>query len=349
MTDPGSVAPARGFGTGVGRRGEAPAAGVLGVGHHVPERAVTNAELTETLQTTDEWIRSRTGIRERRVAAPGQACSDLALPAARMALERAGVAPAGLDLILVGTVTPDHAFPSTACVLQERLGAPGAAAMDISAACTGFLYALSTAEALIRAGSIRYALVVGAEVLSKILNWGDRSTAILLGDGAGAAVLGPVDAGCGVLSTYLGADGAGGPLVCMPAGGSRMPTTAETLAAGLNTFSQNGREVYRFATQIMGDAAEEALSRAGLRPEDVSLLVPHQANFRIIEAAARRFGFPMERVWVNIDRYGNTSSASIPIGLSEAVAAGRLHAGDIVLAVAFGAGLTWGAVTLRWV
>lgn len=342
-----AAAPRPGFGVRTGWTGAA-AAGILGVGHHLPERVLTNLELTQTLDTSDEWIRTRTGIRERRLAAPEQATSDLALPAARQALERAGIRGEDLDLILVGTVTPDHAFPSTACVLQEALSAKRAAAMDISAACTGFLYGVATAEAMIRAGAARYVLVVGAEVLSKILNWQDRSTAILLGDGAGAAVLGPAPAGFGVLSTHLGADGAGGPLVCMPAGGSRLPTTPETLATGQNAFQQNGREVYRFATQIMGDAAEEALVRAGLAPEDVSLLVPHQANYRIIEAAARRFGFPMERVWVNIDRYGNTSSASIPIGLSEAMAAGRLHRGDVVLAVAFGGGLTWGAAVLRW-
>ncbi len=325
-----------------------PAAGILGVGHYLPPRVVTNADLEQRLDTSDEWIRTRTGIRERRMAEPDQATSDLALPAARMALERAGRTAADLDLIIVATVTPDHAFPSTACVLQHELGAKGSAAMDISAACTGFLYGVATAEAMIRAGSVRYALVVGAEVLSKILNWRDRSTAILLGDGAGAAVLGPCEEGSGILSTYFAADGAGGPLVRMPAGGSRMPTTPETLEQGLNAFWQNGREVYRFATQIMGDAAEEALRRAGLGPEEVSLLVPHQANYRIIESAARRFGFPMERVAVNIDRYGNTSSASIPIALSEATAEKRLTPGDAVLAVAFGGGLTWASAVFRW-
>ena len=336
---------------GFGKRAQAtghPAAGIIGVGHHLPERVVTNEDLTQLLETSDEWIRTRTGIRTRRLAGPEVATSDLALPAAQQALERAGIGADQLDLILVGTVTPDHAFPSTACVLQERLGAHRAAAMDISAACTGFLYGLATAEAQIRAGSARYVLVVGAEVLSKILNWQDRTTAVLLGDGAGAAVLGPAPEGYGVLSTYLGADGKGGPLVRMPAGGSRQPTTPETLASGLNTFQQNGREVYRFATQIMGDAAEEALTRAGLEPAAVTLLVPHQANYRIIESAARRFGFPMERVWVNIDRFGNTSAASIPIGLSKAVGAGRLQRGDVVLAVAFGGGLTWGSAVLRW-
>ncbi len=336
----------RGFGAAAP---PAAAAGILGTGHYLPERVVTNAELEQRLDTTDEWIRTRTGIRERRIAAPGQATSDLALPAARAALERAGIAPTDLDLILVATVTPDHAFPSTACLLQDRLGAAQAAAADVGAACTGFLYGVSMAEALIRAGAVRYALVVGAEVLSKILNWDDRSTAILLGDGAGAVVLGPVEEGFGIRSTYLGADGSKGPLVSLPAGGSRRPTSPETLAAGLNAFQQNGREVYKFATQIMGDAADVALSRAGLTPADVTLLVPHQANYRIIEAAARRFAFPMERVWVNIDRYGNTSAASIPIGLSEAVQAGRLQRDAVVLAVAFGSGLTWGAITLRWV
>lgn len=335
-------------GFGASRVG-APAAGILGVGHCVPERILTNADLERMLDTSDEWIRTRTGIRERRMADPQQATSDLALPAARQALARARVAPEQLDLIVVATVTPDYSFPSTACVLQEQLGAVQAAAMDISAACTGFLYGLATIEGLIRAGSVRYALLIGAETLSKILNWSDRTTAILLGDGAGAVVLGPAPEGFGVLSTYVHADGHGGPLVIMPAGGSRMPPSAETVAGHLHTFQQNGREVYRFATKIMGDAAEEALVRAGLTPEDVALLVPHQANLRIIQAAAARFNFPMDRVWVNIDRLGNTSSASIPIGLSEAVAADRLHAGDVVLAVAFGGGLTWAAATIRWV
>ena len=341
--------PVPGFGWGVlPARPPVAAVGVLGVGHHVPEREVSNADLEAVMDTSDEWIRTRTGIRTRRQARADEATSDLALPAARLALQRAGLSGSDLDLIVVGTVTPDHAFPSTACVLQDALGARRAAALDISAACTGFLYGLSLAEAAIRAGSAGYALVLGAEVLSRILNWRDRSTAVLLGDGAGAAVLGPVPSGYGVLSTCLGADGAGGPLVRMPAGGSRLPTTPQTLADGLNAFQQNGREVYRFATQIMGDVAEEALRRAGLTAADVQLLVPHQANYRIIEAAARRFGFPMDRVWVNIDRFGNTSSASIPIGLSEAVSAGRLGHGDVVLTVAFGGGLTWGAAVLRW-
>ncbi len=348
---------AQGVGAAVGRAGAgcgvrgarlAPAAGVLGAGHFLPARVITNQDLEKALETNDEWIRTRTGIRERREADPEQATSDLALPAAREALARAGLGPQDLDLIVVATVTPDHAFPSTACILQSRLGAINAAAMDLSAACTGFLYALGTVEAMVRAGSVRHGLIVGAEVLSKILNHRDRSTAILLGDGAGAVVLGPVPEGFGVLSSYLHADGQGGPLVIQPAGGSRLPTTPETLAEGLNTFHQNGREVYRFATKIMGDAAEEAMRRAGVQPRDIALLVPHQANLRIIQAAAARFDFPMERVWVNVDRYGNTSSASIPIGLSEAQAAGRLHLGDLVLAVSFGGGLTWGASVLRW-
>lgn len=309
---------------------------------------VTNADLEVRLDTTDEWIRTRTGIRERRAARPDQATSDFAIPAARRALESAGLDPDDVDLVMCCTATPDHLFPATACLIQDALGCKHAAAFDLSAACSGFIYGLATANAFIAAGTYRTVLVVGAETLTKILDWTDRSSAVLLGDGAGAAVLQAAEPGYGILSTYLGADGAGGTLVQQPAGGSRQPATADTVAARLHTFRQNGREVYRFATQIMGDAAERALQLADLDPAAVDWLVPHQANYRIIESAARRFAFPMDKVWVNIDRYGNMSTACIPVALSEASEQGKLRRGQTVLAVAFGAGLTWGAVTMRW-
>ncbi|MBE3590278.1 MAG: ketoacyl-ACP synthase III [Firmicutes bacterium] len=323
---------------------------VRGLGRGLPERVVTNRDLEAVLDTSDEWIRTRTGIAERRVAAPEQATSDLAVIAAKEALAAAGWTPQDLDLLVVATATPDMIFPSTACVVQAALGAYQAGACDISAACSGFVYALSSVAAQIRAGAARRALVIGAETLSKIVNWQDRSTAVLLGDGAGAVALERVEdgAGEGLLSVYLGADGRGGDLLKQPAGGSRLPASAETVAQGLHYLQMNGREVFKFAVQIMGDAAEEALRRAGLTFADVDLYVPHQANVRIIEASAKRFGLPMEKVWVNIDRYGNTSSASIPIALYEAHQAGRLHPGDVVLLVAFGGGLTWGAAVLRW-
>lgn len=324
---------------------------VRGLGRAVPERVITNHDLERILDTSDEWIRTRTGIAERRVAAPDQATSDLAVVAAREALDAAGWSAEDLDLIVVATATPDMIFPSTACVVQAALGAHQAGACDISAACSGFIYALSSVAAQIRAGAARRALVIGAETLSKIVNWKDRSTAVLLGDGAGALALERVDAedgAEGLLSVYLGADGRGGDLLKQPAGGSRLPASVETVTQGLHYLQMNGREVFKFAVQIMGDAAEEALRRAGLTFADVDLYVPHQANVRIIEASAKRFGLPMDRVWVNIDRYGNTSSASIPIALYEARQAGRLRPGDVVLLVAFGGGLTWGAAVLKW-
>lgn len=336
---------------------------VRGVGAGLPGKIVTNHDLERTLDTTDEWIRTRTGIRERRIASPDEATSDFALEAAREALAEAGWTTLDLDLIVVATATPDNLFPSTACTVQAALGASRAACLDVSAACSGFIYGLSTAAAQMRMGVARRALVIGAETLSKIVNWRDRSTAVLLGDGAGAVALERVEgaassgesggsqgggAPSGILSIYLGADGTGGDLLKLPAGGSRMPATLETVEKGLHFATMNGREVFRFAVQIMGDAAEEALARAGLSFGDVDLYVPHQANLRIIEASSKRFGLPMERVWVNIDRYGNTSAASIPIALYEAERAGRLEAGDVALLVAFGGGLTWGAAVVRW-
>jgi len=324
-------------------------AGILGVGSYAPPQVVTNDDLAGRMDTSDEWIRSRTGIRARRLAAPEVATSDLALAAADNALADAGMSPSDLDLIIVATGTPDYpgSFPSTAAVVQEALGAKRAAAFDLGAVCAGFSYALHVGVQMVGTGANQNVLVVGAETFSRILNWEDRATAVLFGDGAGAAVVGPVAEG-GYLGGILGADGSGGPLLNVAAGGSRQPLTCDGLAARANTVYQNGREVYKFAVKIMGEAAAQAVESLGLSTSDVDLFIPHQANIRIIEKAAERMGLPMEKVFVNLDRYGNTSAASIPLALDEAVKAGRVRRGDLVVLVGFGAGLTWGANVIRW-
>lgn len=321
--------------------------GILGTGSYVPAKIVTNFDLEKRLDTSDEWIRSRTGIRERRIAAPNEATSDLALAAARRAMEEAQTGPSDLDLIVVATCTPDMPFPATAAIVQAELRASRAAAFDINAVCSGFSYALDIATQMLAAGAYNRALVIGADVMSRTLNWDDRSTCVLFGDGAGAVVLGPVDDG-GVIGSVLGSDGAGAPLLCVPAGGSRDPISPEAIEERRNTMQMNGREVYKFAVQVMGEAALEALTRCGLTPSDVALFIPHQANIRIIESAARRLDLPADRVFVNLDRYGNTSAASIPLALDEAARSGRIAAGDIVVTVGFGAGLTWGANVIQW-
>ena len=321
--------------------------GILGTGSYVPTKIVTNFDLEKRLDTSDEWIRSRTGIRERRIAAPNEATSDLALAAARRAMEAAKTRACELDLIIVATCTPDMPFPATAAIVQAELGAGRSAAFDLNAVCSGFSYALDVAAQMIAAGAYSRALVIGADVMSRTLNWDDRSTCVLFGDGAGAVVLGPVSAG-GVIGSVLGADGAGGSLLCIPAGGSRDPISPEAIEERRNTMQMNGREVYKFAVQVMGEVAVQALARCDLTPCDVALFIPHQANIRIIESAARRLDLPAERVFVNLDRYGNTSAASIPLALDEAARDGRICAGDIVVTVGFGAGLTWGANVIQW-
>jgi 3-oxoacyl-[acyl-carrier-protein] synthase-3 len=323
------------------------AVGLTGVGAHVPERVVTNADLETMVETSDEWIVTRTGIRERRVAAPEEAASDLALPAARAALAQAGVEPEDLDLVIVATATPDMLFPATAALVADTLGARKAAAYDLLAGCTGFVYALSQAYGQVATGLSKRALVVGAEVLSRITNWHDRTTCVLFGDGAGAAVVQPVARG-GIEGFELGADGSGGPDLCVPAGGSRRPITADTLADEAQFITMNGAEVYRFATRVMVTSAEELLAACDASVDDVDLYVPHQANKRIVDHAVKNLGFDPEKVVMNIDRYGNTSSASIPLCLAEAQAAGRLREGARVLMSAVGAGLTWGSVYLTW-
>jgi 3-oxoacyl-[acyl-carrier-protein] synthase-3 len=321
--------------------------GITGLGAYAPERVLTNADLERMVETSDEWIAARTGIRERRIAEPGQAASDLALPAARDALEDAGVAAEDLDLVVVATATPDMLFPATAAILADELGAKQAAAYDLLAGCTGFIYALSQAYGALGTGLSKRALVVGTETLSKITNWQDRSTCILFGDGAGAAVVEPVGEG-GILGFELGADGSGGPDLCIPAGGSRTPVTSEALQQELQFIKMRGQEVFRFATRVMVTSAEELLAECGAGVDDVDLYVPHQANKRIIDHAVKNLGLDSGRVFMNIDRYGNTSSASIPICLAEAREAGLLDEGTRVLMSAVGAGLTWGSAYMTW-
>ncbi|HYY75884.1 MAG TPA: beta-ketoacyl-ACP synthase III [Gaiellaceae bacterium] len=323
------------------------AVGITGIGAYAPERVLTNADLERMVDTSDEWIETRTGIRERRIAEPDQAASDLALPAARQALEDAGVAAEDLDLVVVATATPDMLFPATAAIVADELGAKRAAAYDLLAGCTGFVYALSQAYGAIATGLSKQALVVGTEALSKITNWQDRSTCILFGDGAGAAVVEPVAEG-GILGFELGADGSGGPDLCIPAGGSRTPVTADALEQELQFIRMRGQEVFRFATRVMVTSAEELLAECGAGVEDVDLYVPHQANKRIIDHAVKNLGLASERVFMNIDRYGNTSSASIPLCLAEARDQGLLEDGTRVLMSAVGAGLTWGSAYMTW-
>ncbi len=323
------------------------AVGITGIGAYTPERVLTNADLERMVDTSDEWIETRTGIRERHIAEPAQAASDLALPAAREALEEAGVAAEDLDLIVVATATPDMLFPATAAIVADELGAKQAAAYDLLAGCTGFVYALSQVYGALATGLSKRALVVGSETLSKITNWQDRSTCILFGDGAGAAVVEPVSEG-GILGFELGADGSGGLDLCIPAGGSRTPVTSEALEQELQFIKMRGQEVFRFATRVMVTSAEELLAECDAGVEDVDLYVPHQANKRIIDHAVKNLGLASERVFMNIDRYGNTSSASIPLCLAEARDQGLLKDGTRVLMSAVGAGLTWGSAYMTW-
>jgi len=320
---------------------------ITGLGAHVPERVMTNDELSTMMDTSDEWIMERTGIRERRIAAPEEALSDLALPAAKESLEDAGVAAADLDLVIVATVTPDMAFPATGAILADQLGAENAAAYDLSAGCTGFMYAVAQAYGMLAGGLGQRALVVGGDILSRILDWSDRSTAVLFGDGVGAVVLERVAEG-GFLGFELGADGSGGQQLYLPAGGSRTPATAESVAERLHFVQMNGREVFKFATRILVSSAEAVLAECGRTIDDVDVYVPHQANVRIIEYATEKLGIPEDRVVIDVDRYGNTSSGSIPLALADAKREGRLQPGRLVLMTGMGAGLTWGSGLIEW-
>jgi 3-oxoacyl-[acyl-carrier-protein] synthase-3 len=320
---------------------------IVGWGKSVPEKVLTNDELSRRVKTSDEWIRTRTGIRERRIATD-ETTASMSIAAARDALRVADADPAKIDLIVVGTVTPEHLFPSTACLVQDALGARRAAAFDLSAGCSGFVYALSVAAHTIEAGAYETALVIGAETLSRIIDWDDRRTCVLFGDGAGAVLLQASEHPGGVLSSVLGSDGSGGELLMMPGGGSRYPATPESVSNGMHYLHMDGRRVYRFATRIMVRATQEALEKAGLTTEDLSLLLPHQANQRIIDSASRGLKLNDGQVFINLDRYGNTSSASIPLALCEAVESGQVKRDDTLVLVGFGAGLTWAATAVRW-
>ncbi len=328
-------------------RAEGPRVSITGLGCYAPERVLTNEELATMVDTSDEWITERTGIKERRVAAPEQAMTDLALPAATAALAQAQVEPGEIDFLVVATVTPDTMFPTTSALLADSLGAPDAAAYDLLAGCTGFMHALAQGYGMVASGLSRRALVVGGDVLSRIVNWRDRRTCILFGDGAGAVVLERVESG-GFLGFELGADGGGGLHLSLPAGGSRLPASAETVAQDQHFVHMNGPEVYRFATRVLVSSAEKLLAGVGLAVGDVDVYVPHQANVRIIDHAARNLGVPPDRVVVNVDRYGNTSSGSIPLALADARAEGRLLPGTTVLMTGMGAGLTWGSAVMEW-
>jgi len=321
---------------------------IIGTGSAAPERVLTNLDLEKMVDTSDEWIRTRTGIRERRVADENTATSDLAAQAARRALEDTNLGIADLDMIMVATVTPDTNFPSTACLVQDKIGAKRAAVLDIGAACSGFIYGLSLARSLIDMGEYGTILVIGAETLTKITDWQDRNTCVLFGDGAGAAILQAGDKNRGILATHLGGDGSLGSLLILPAGGSRLPASHQTVDEKLHYIKMAGNEVFKSAVRAMGDSAVSVLEKVSLSSQDVDLLITHQANLRIIQATAKRIHLPMERVYVNLDRYGNTSAASIPIALDEARRRGLIKEGDTSLLVAFGAGFTWGSAVIRW-
>lgn len=321
---------------------------ILSTGSAVPDKVLTNFDLEKMVDTTDEWIRTRTGVRERRIADENTATSDLVIEASKRAMKEAGVGPGDLDAIIVGTVTPDMLFPSTACFVQKGLGIKNIPAFDVSAACSGFIYGLEIAQGLITNNTSELILLAGAETLSKILDWTDRSTCVLFGDGAGACVLAGTEDDKGVLSIHLGADGSLGDLLKQPGGGSRFPASHETIEKRLHYVKMKGNDVFKYAVRAMEQSGIRALEKANLTCQDVDLLIPHQANLRIIKATAKRLGLPMEKVLVNIDRLGNISAGSIPIALDEANRRNLIKEGDIILLDAFGGGFTWGAAVIRW-
>ena len=326
-----------------------PSVKIVGLGKFLPKKVVTNFDLEKMVDTSDEWIVTRTGIKERRIVSSGQSASSLGTQASRRALRSAGIKAKDVELIIVATITPDTQFPSTACYIQRDLGAKRAAVLDVSAACAGFVYALGIARALVGGGFYKNALVVGSEVLTTITDWKDRSTCILFGDGAGATVVVPTRSSGGVISMYLGGDGNFSNLLILPAGGSRLPASPETLKHRLHYTKMQGNELFKIAVRIMVECAEKALKGAGLKKKDVDLLIPHQANLRIIRAVGKRLGLPDEKVFVNIHKYGNMSSASTAVALCEAYEQGRIKKGSIVVLDAFGGGLVWGSSVIKWV
>jgi 3-oxoacyl-[acyl-carrier-protein] synthase-3 len=325
-----------------------PYAHITGWGMAVPSRVLTNSDLEKIVDTNDAWIQSRTGIRQRHIVGDDETTASLARDAALNALRVANLNPTDVELIIVSTSSPEHIFPATACLVQDRIGASHAGAFDLSAACSGFIYALNMGTQAIRSGSIHNAVIIGAETLSRFVNWEDRNTCILFGDGAGAFVLQAGEEPGGVLSAVMRSDGSGEDLLSLPAGGSFMPASADTILNKQHTIHMNGREVFRFATRVIAQATRETVENAKLKIEDIQLVIPHQANMRIIEAAMRGLEIPLTQCFINIERYGNTSTASIPIATCEAIQQGRLHSGDNTVFVGFGAGLTWGATVVRW-
>jgi len=322
---------------------------ISGTGSYAPERILTNAELAESVDTSDEWIYTRTGIRERKIATDGELTSDMAAEAGRRSVEAAGIDRDEIDLIIVATTTPDMPFPSTACLVQHKLGLKSLAAFDLQAACSGFLYALETGAAMVRSGAYRNALVIGAERLSSIVDWQDRSTCVLFGDGAGSVVVSRNhDPKSGWLGAQLGCDGSAVELLHLPGGGCKIPASSASVDERQHFIKMKGREVFKAAVRVMEQSARQILEHHGLTADQVGCVVPHQANLRIIETLAARLGIPMDRFFLNLDRYGNTSAASIPIALDEAVRSGRIKSGEVVLMVAFGGGLTWGSSLIRW-
>lgn len=322
---------------------------ITGIGSYVPEKVLTNETLCDIVDTSDDWIFSRTGIKERRIAEEGLTTSDIAANAARKAIESSGKDPLDIEFVIVGTITPDMMFPSTACIVQEKLGLKNAAAFDVSAGCSGFIYALSIADSFIKTGRYKNALVIGVDLLSRITDYTDRSTCVLFGDGGGAVVLSAnTKDKRGILSTHLHSEGGHDNILKLPAGGSLMPASAETVGNLDHCIKMRGSELFKYAVKYLKDVAEEAINFNGLKPEDIDLFVPHQANIRIITATAKKLHFPMEKVFVNVEKYGNTSSASIPIALDEACTSGRIKEGNLILVDAIGAGLTWASSVIRW-
>ncbi len=325
-----------------------PRAVIVGTGSYLPANIVTNDDLAQKVDTSDEWIKSRTGIRERRILAEAEATSDMCVKAAERALKDADISAAELDLIVVGTVTPDMLFPSTACIVQDKIGAKKATAFDLSAGCTGFIYALATGSSFLEAGLYKNALVIGSDAVSRVVDWSDRGTCVLFGDGAGAVVLQASNSEEGIIGSYLRSDGSGAHFLHLPAGGSRLPATVKTINDALHSLKMEGREVFKFAVKAMEEATRRVLEENGLSLEEVNHLIPHQANIRIIESSLKRLGLAEDKVFVNLHKYGNMSGASVPVALDEAAKQGKFKKGDLLVLVAFGAGLTWGSSAVRW-